>query len=225
MIFQSWFDVYLFWGLILLPIILIVVWFIDSVFLTPREAKTLKRATRKKKPVVPVAFDNGQCELKIVKELGDEGYIKTEDGWVGFLPRAQSNPGTANPITSSISILKDAKIPFLVGYAGKAILTTPNALAFVQYAKEKKIELPTSKDGTVEAKVFWPVNLRGIKELFPKSWNQAQVRASEVKSELTGILKGKKYFGQEGMKMFVLPGMIIIAIIVLFTFSVWFLRG
>jgi len=32
----------------------------------------------------------------------------------------------------------------------------------------------------VEIDIFWPVNLRTIKSMFAKSWNQAQVRASEA---------------------------------------------
>ena len=215
------------------PLILVVtnlIWIIDHVWLTPQESKIIKRAKRKKKPVVPVAFDNGQCEFKIADEIGDEGYVKTEDKWVGFLPRpVAGNPGEEaeglNPLISRVFTLKDAKVPFLVGYSGKAILTNPQALAMLEYAEAKKLKLPINlqkKQRFID--VFWPVNLRNLKNVFPKSWNQAQVRASEVKSELTGMLKGKKYFGMDSLKMFVLPGMIIIAIMVIFTLIIIFLR-
>jgi len=62
---------------------------------------------------------------------------------------------------------------------------------------------------------MWPIDGAAIKKAFPKSWNQAQIRALEKQSELTGMKKGEKYYGKEGLKFFVLPGMIIIAIMVL----------
>jgi len=206
--------------------IVIVAWIIDHVWLTPKEAKILKKATRKKKPLIVAAFDNGQCGFKIAKEIGDEGYIKTEDKWVGFLPRpiSEGNPGedekAANPLITRVFTLENAKIPFLVGYSGKAVLTNPQALAIIEHAEqtEQPIKIPLSikKGGKkLSVNIFWPINLTAIKKVFPKSWNQAQVRALEKQSELTGIKKGEKYYGREGLKYFVLPGMIIIAIIVL----------
>jgi len=206
-------------------IVLIIAWIIDHFWLTPKESKALKKAARKKKPIIPVAFDNGQIELKVCKELGDEGYIKTDDGWIGFLPRpvAQGNPGNknveaVNPLVTRVFMLKDAKIPFLVGYAGKAVLTNPQALAIMEHAEKtkQKTKLPFEVRGKkLLADVFWPVNLRTVKSVFQKQWNQAQIRAMEKKSELTGMKKGEKYYGKEGLKFFVLPGMIIIAIIIL----------
>jgi len=198
--------------------ITLIVWFIDHAFLTPKESKVLKKAKRKKKPIVPVAFDNGQIEFKVAKEIGDEGYVKTEDNWIGFLPRpVSSNPDTEadaiNPYISRVFILKDAKIPFLCGYAGKAVLTNPQALAMLEYAQEQeqKVRLPFGKKD-FKVDIFWPVNFRAIKNAFAKSWNQAQVRASEVKSELTGMLKGKKYFGMEGWKPLIAGVSIILAL-------------
>lgn len=216
-------------------VITVLLWIIDHVWLTPQESKIIKKAKRKKKPVVAVAFDNGQVEYKLAKEVGHEGYIKTDDDWIGFLPRpvATSNPGGSedqtNPYLSRVFMLKDAKVPYLPGYAGKAILSNPQALAMLEYAQEDekkhKFKLPFklgSKDVTVD--IFWPVNYRIIKNAFAKSWNQAQVRAIEVKSELTGILKGKKHFGMEGLKYFILPGMIIMGIIIVFALVIIFLR-
>jgi len=205
--------------------IVIVAWIIDHVWLTPKEAKAVKTAARKKKPLIVAAFDNGRCSFKVAKEIGDEGYIKTEDKWVGFLPRpiAEGNPGnkdeeTANPLITRVFTLENAKVPFLVGYSGKAVLTNPQALAIMEHAEEtkQKATLPLELKGKkLLADIFWPINLTAIKKVFPKSWNQAQVRALEKQSELTGIKKGEKYFGKEGLRYFVLPGMIIIAIMVL----------
>lgn len=219
-----WLQLFFLIGIPLILVAVIAAWIIDYFWLTPKEAKAVKKATRKKKPLIPVAFDNGRIEFKVAKEIGDEGYVKTEDGWVGFLPRPISggNPGKneekANPLITRVFTLQDAKIPCLFGYSGKAVLTNPHALAIMEHALKLKgkVRLPfeIAKE-KVFANIFWPVSLTAIKKLFPKSWNQAQVRALEQKSELTGIFKGKKYFGQEGLKYFVLPGMIIIAIMVL----------
>lgn len=228
-----WLQMFFLFGFPAAFFITIALWAIDHIWLTPQESKAIKKAKRKKKPVVPVAFDNGQVEFKVVKEIGDEGYIKTEDGWIGFLPRPiASNPHTnatkTNPILSRVFFLKDAKVPFLIGYSGKAIITNPKVLAILQYAKTQnqklKIKIPFLVGAKIaEVDIFWPVNLRLIKSMFAKSWNQAQVRASEVKSELVGMMKGKKYFGMEGMKMFVLPGMIIMAIMIIFALIMIFL--
>jgi len=100
------------------------------------------------------------------------------------------------------------------------VVTNPQALAIMEHAQKtkQKTQLPlTIKEGSKKllADIFWPVNLRTIKSVFQKQWNQAQIRAMEKKSELTGMKKGEKYYGKEGLKFFVLPGMIIIAIMVL----------
>jgi len=224
-----WLQLFFLIGFPTLFVLTLVVWAIDHIFLTPQESKIIKKAKRKKKPVVPVAFDNGQVEFKVVKEIGDEGYIKTEDGWIGFLPRPiTSNPSEeaakVNPILSRVFFLKDAKVPFLTGYSGKAVLTNPQALALLEYGEKKKLKLPFKLgDKNVEINIFWPVDLRTIKSMFAKSWNQAQVRASEVKSELVGLMKGKKFFGAEGMKYFVLPLTLIMGVIVVFALTMIFL--
>jgi len=62
-------------------IVLIAAWIIDHFWLTPKESKALKKAARKKMPIIPVAFDNGQIELKVCKELGDEGLATLEKVW------------------------------------------------------------------------------------------------------------------------------------------------
>jgi len=160
------------------------------------------------------------------KEIGEEGYIRTQDDWVGFLPRPiQSNPHTnaneANPILGRVFMLKDAKVPIVWGYSGKAVLSNAQALAMREWADKKKINLPFGKS----VEIFWPINLRTLKELFPKSWNQAQVRALEKKKELSGMLKGKKYFGNESYKPLIFGVSIILALgIILVLISVLFLK-
>jgi len=102
-------------------------------------------------------------------------------------------------------------VPIVLGYAGKAVLSNAQVLAMQEWANVKKIKLPFGKK---PINVFWPINLRKLKELFPKSWNQAQVRALEKTKELSGILKGKKYFGTEGWRPLVIPVGIILALVV-----------
>ncbi len=204
-------------------VIVLIIWGVDSFVLTPKESKIIKKAARKKRPVIAAAFDNRQCELKVAKELGDEGYIRTEDGWMGFLGRgiAEGNPKPdketeeASPLITRVFMLPHAKVPFLVGYAGKAILTNPHALAVMEHAQKKrhKIKLPFEIRGKqLLANVFWPVNLTAIKKVFSKSWNQSQLRALEKSSELTGMFKGKKYFGQEGWRTTIMAVSIILAL-------------
>jgi len=224
-----WLQLFFLFGFPAMFFVTIILWAIDHIWLTPDESKAIKKAKRKKRPVVPVAYDNGQVEFKVAKEIGDEGYIRTEDDWIGFLPRpTTSNPDKnavkTTPLLSRVFFLKDAKVPFLTGYSGKAVLTNPQALALLEYGEKKKLKLPFKLgDKNVEINIFWPVNIRNIKSIFAKSWNQAQIRALEKKKELVGILKGKKYFGMEGMKYFVLPLAMITLVIVVFALTIIFL--
>jgi len=227
-----WLELVFLLGFPVAFILTIIIWAVDYIWFTPKESKIIKKATRKKKPLLDIGFDNGQTEYKIAKKIGDEGYIETEDGWIGFLPRpigSSGNPGEdtnpkVNQLLTRVSFLKNAKIPIIRGYSGKAVLTNIKTLAALEHTplaeSKKRLKLPW-KLGAVN--IFWPADLRTIKKVFPKSWNQAQIRASEVKSELAGMLKGKKYFGMEGMKYFVLPAMLIIAIMVIFTLIIIFL--
>ncbi len=221
-----WLQLLFLYGFPSILVIVLVAWAIDSFWLTPKESKLIKKATRKKRLVAAVGYDNGQCDLKMADHLGDEGYARMNDGWTGFLgrnvvegnPKPDKNIERTNPLITRVFILKHAKIPFMVGYAGKAIITNPQALAIVEHAQKEnsKIKLPFEIRGKqLLANVLWPVSMTVIKKVFPKSWNQSQIRALEKISELTGLLKGKKWYGAEGLKYFVLPGMIIIAIIIL----------
>jgi len=123
-----WLQMFILFGIPIICIITNAGWIIDYIWLTPKESKTIKRATRKKRPLIDVSFDTGITEYKIAKEIGDEGYVKAEDGWIGFLPRAptKGNPGhgaNVTPLITHVDTLKHAKIPVLRGYSGKAILT------------------------------------------------------------------------------------------------------
>jgi len=59
------------------------------------------------------------------------------------------------------------------------------------------------------------VNLTEIRSLFSKPWDESQIRGYGADSKDEGIFETKKFSGAEGLKYFVLPGMIIIAIIIL----------
>jgi len=224
MILPTWLQFFFLFDFIVY-IILVAAWIIDHFWLTPNESGEIKWATRKKRPLDILYYDNGQCEIKATKETSEEGYHKLKNKWIGFnaRPIVEGNPtddelAKANTIIRRTFFLKDAKIPLNVCYAGKGVVTNAKALAIMEFAKENKQKLPLPleiKGKKLFANIMWPIDGTTIKKAFPKSWNQAQLRALEKKSELTGMKKGEKYYGKEGLKFFVLPGMIIIAIMVL----------
>jgi hypothetical protein len=220
-----WLQLFFLVGWPILFFIVLIAWIIDHVWLTPEESKIIKKATRKKRGLTLAGFDNRQAEFKMDKEVGEEGYRVMEDGWIGLdaRPVAEGNPepdkelDKANSLMRETLMLKHAKIPISIAYVGKAILTNPKALAVMQYAENTKqnVKLPFTIEGKkLIANVLWYVDSKLIKKAFPKSYNEAQIRAFGKRRELVGVKKGEKYYGREGLKYFVLPGMIIIAIII-----------
>lgn len=216
---------------------IIIVWLIWEFWITPKSARTLRKAKMKKRIPIIVEYDSGRIEIKLEKESTPEGGIKTEDGWTGFFPRLQvesSNPGqefgAVQNLVTKKTFLADCGVPVAFAYAGKAVLSNLQTLANLTYAPDKDKD-SAGKDSKVQeievgtkkyARVLWLVNLRILKMFFPKCWNIAQVRAMERQSEDIGFKRAQKFLKSD--KGPVLLGMVIALIIVLMIFLVVLVR-
>lgn len=217
-----WMQLMFLIGIPLALILTNLAWILNHVFLTPKECKIIKKASRKKKGAVMLGSDDGYADLESLDITGKSGYSATskkpEDRWVGFHARSIEEPEETsrekriaqyiNKLASRKMFLRHAKIPIWFGYSGKAILTSLYALIAHELTKEIAEKLKASNPGVI-------IDLTEIKSLFPKPWDESQLRANEVDAKTEGMLEAKKFFGMEGLKYFVLPGMIIIAIMVL----------
>ena len=207
--------------------IVIVAWIIDHVWLTPKEAKIIKKAARKKKPLVIMGSDDGYADFEILENVGREGYASTskkqKGKWIGFFARSIQDESTdseamkeeeqkkekklgrlINKLSSRKLFLRNAKVPVWFSYSGKAILTSLYSLIGAEATKE----IAENINPVV-------INLTDINRLFPDPWDESQQIANETDAKIEALYEGKKFFGMEGLKYFVLPGMIIIAIMVL----------
>lgn len=216
-----WLQLMFLFGFPLLLAITNVAWIIYRIFFIPKEAKMIIKASRKKKPIACLGSDDGYADLEVLPHAGAGGSVSTskkpEEHWIGFLARSvedeeekttnQKIGHLINKLASRKLFLRSAKVPIWFGYSGKAILTSLYALIAQDVISE------IEKLGKLNPKVV--VDLNQIKSLFPKPWDETQIRANEIDAKTEGMLEGKKFFGMEGLKYFVLPGMIIIAIIIL----------
>lgn len=223
-----WLQLFFLIGFPTMFFLTLAIWAIDHIWLTPQEAKIIKKAKRKKKPVVIHVGDEGHAKFEILEILGPEGYASTskdrKQKWLGFFPRIPPSEEIEkknteakiadfiNKLATKKSFLKDAKIPIWFAYSGKAILTSLYNLAGVKILEEQ---------GNPSGPVV--VNLQEIKALFAKPWDESQIRAQETDAYEEGSFTSKKFYGAEGMKYFVLPLAMITLVIVVFALTMIFL--
>jgi len=220
-----WLQLLFLLGFPIMFFVTLAAWIIDYIWLTPKEAKIVKKAARKKLPLVVLGGDDGYADLDVLQKRGKAGYGSTskkpKDAWTGFYARSveeEREPTNEekekekaivrliNKLSSRKLFLRHAKVPVWFGYSGKAILTSLYSLIGLDLLKET-----TEKIGNPKA----VIDLTEIRSLFDKPWDESQIRGYGADSKDDGIFETKKFSGVEGMKYFVLPGMIIIAIIIL----------
>lgn len=217
-----WLQMFFLIGFPAMFFVTIALWAIDHIWLTPDESKIIKKAKRKKRPLVIHVGDEGYAKFEILETLGPEGYAstskKSKQKWMGFFPRTPRSTeieaekkeakiaSFINKLASKKAFLKDAKIPVWFAYTGKAVLTSLYNLAGIKIMEERP------KGNPSKAVV---VDLQEIKALFDEPWDESQIRAQETDAYEEGSFTSKKFYGMDSMKMFVLPGMIIMGILVL----------
>ena len=203
----------------------IVAWGIWEFWYTPKEAKQIRSAKRKKAPLSLDAGDDGYANFNPLPQRGDEGYLATTKNpkgkHIGFLARHTTSIGDdfevaegkdkeltkkvaeyINRLSSRKLYLRYAKIPIWFGYTGKAILTSLYSLI----ALETLEELQTN-GGDPKTNPFLKVDLYAIKSLFSKPWDQTQIRNQEIRAKMEGTMEAKKWAGKEPiMWMIVVTG-------------------
>lgn len=226
-----WLQLFFLIGFPVMFFVTLALWVIDHVWLTPDESKIIKKAKRKKRPLVIHVGDEGYAKFEILETLGPEGYTstskKSKQKWLGFFPRVPQSieiedgkkeakiAAFINKLATKKAFLKDAKIPVWFAYTGKAVLTSLYNLAGIKIMEERPTGNPS------EAVV---VDLQEIKALFNAPWDESQIRAQETDAYEEGSFTSKKFYGMEGMKYFVLPLTLIMGVIIVFALTMIFLR-
>lgn len=196
-----------------------VAWFVFEHWLTPKEAKQIRTATRKKTPLMMLGGDDGYADISHAAFSGPEGILqtkkqgKTEEHYTGALPRPRvfendeinvaedKDVGKTVAFANFVSalanrrlLLRGARVPIWFAYRGKAVLASLYGLAALQMV-EKLDKVPEFKD------VFTSVDVVAIKSLFSEQWNESQINAQEADAERVGELKSKRFGGKENLIM------------------------
>jgi len=194
-----------FWVLIFACPAILFGWMIWWFKLTPENVRNLRYALKKKLPPTIVGWDDGRMTIHAPTEILPEGAIKTGDiknaktGGLRFtLPRASPNdPPNVKEVLQKRFFMDG--VPVLIGYAGKAVAANVETLAVLEYGDRFN---PT----------FFPVDARTLKNAMPHAWDQMLITALETKADLSGMLKGKKYFGNLVKQW--MPLMVILALVI-----------
>jgi hypothetical protein len=212
-------------AIILLVIAVIVavalgaIWFVWEHWLTPLESKDIRRAARKKRPLVLLGGDDGYADVKDAPFSGPEGILqtkkkgKTKEHWTGALPRPREfdqediNVSDGKDIKATVAVanyisqlanrrllLRGARVPIWVGYRGKAILASLYGLIALQLV-EKLATLPELKE------TFGIVDIVAIKAMFVEQWNESQINAQEADAERIGELNAGRFGGKDSLIM------------------------
>lgn len=165
--------------------------------MTPKSVRQLRKALKKKLPPLFVGWDDGRLTIHCPTEILPEGALKTKD-LTFALPRPSPKDTPQIRDVLNKRFFMDG-VPVWIGYAGKAVAANPKTLAILEY-------------GDAFNPTFFPVDARTLKTTMPNAWDQMLITALEVKADLSGMLKGKKYFG--GLVKQWMPLMVILALIV-----------
>lgn len=203
--------------------IVFIMWGVYEMVFTPTSAKTLRKCRMTRHIPVFLGFDTGKIEIQIEKASSPSGTaLITDKDWRGFVPRPQVESefsDIVNPILTKKNYMPDVGTPVWFGCASKAVLTNLQSLIYMGYAPlagnphGKFVGQVGEGDQKKEINVFWPITLTSLKQYFPLSWNQGQIRDNELQSEKVGYLEAKKYQGKE--KTALILGMVVLAILIL----------
>lgn len=217
-------------------------WIIWEVKFTPKEAKQIRRAARRKVPISLNAGDDGYGDFEPLTIKGNEGYMATskkeKSKWIGFLPRPSSaiphdfevDPEKDKVATKKIAeyinrlatrklYLRHAKIPIWLGYKGKSILTALYSLIALEIIEDLQ-----ANGGTPEINPYLKVDLYALKQLFSKPWDQTQIRNNEIRAKLEGQQEAKKFLGKEPLTILFISlgamfGLAVILVVVTYLFG------
>lgn len=219
-----------------------IAWFIYEYWLTPSESKDMRRASRKKRPLVALAGDDGYMDIKDAPISGSEGWLQTKEKgttkehYTGCLPRprvfaeSEINVGEKMDVKKTVAVanyismlanrrllLRGAKVPIWFAYSGKAVLASLYGLAALQML-EGLSQLKEFKSS------FVTVDIVAIKALFSEQWNESQINAIEADKERKGELKAKRFGGKENLIMLFAVMIIFIVVLIMLLALVYFFK-
>lgn len=196
-----------------------VVFFVYEHWLTPLEAKQIRTASRKKRPLMMLGGDDGYADFRSAFFSGSEGVLqdkpqgRTKEHYTGVLPRprvfAEEEIDVEEPFDKKKTValanfvsmlanrrllLRGAKVPIWFAYRGKAVLASLYGLACLQIIEglSKAEEFKTA---------FSTIDVPAIKSLFSEQWNESQLNAQETDAERVGELKAKRFGGKDNLIM------------------------
>lgn len=215
-------------------------WFIYEHWFTPLESKDMRRASRKKRPLLMLAGDDGYADIKDAPFSGAEGILKsknegrTKEHYTGALPRPQEftdsdiDAGEGFDLTKTVAVanyvsmlanrrllLRGAKVPIWFAYRGKAVLASLYGLAALQVV-EGLSQVKELKE------VFAAVDVVAIKSLFSAQWNESQINALEADAERVGELKAKRFGGKDNLIMLFAVMIIFVVVLIMLIAMAYF---
>lgn len=180
---------------------------------TPLEAKKVREASNKRRPLVIVEGDDGTVEFQVGYKRRPEGVLETvpqgkkpKIAWTGLIARGvkiqkpeanQTSTNGGTPADQDLSqvaevlsdqatthgSLRGAKIPVLFGYHGKAILTRIGHIASYQILERIKIHHPD---------LLATVDFTTLKTLFEMPWDETQLDAQAQAKYNEGFAAGRR---------------------------------
>lgn len=225
-----------------------VAWLVWEKWLTPKDSKEIRTASRKKRPLEFIAGDDGYLDIVFAKSGIAEGVLETskigtiDDSHIGALPRPiefteeqitvakdkdlKATVAMANYVSRQASrrlMLRGSKLPVWVGYRGKAILVSIYGLIALQFL-----------DGLVEnAKEFGEqfvaavakIDIIAIKDLFGEQWEESQIHALAYEKERKGEAKAKRFGGKENLIMLFAVMIFLVVLVIILIVAAYYLGG
>ena len=219
---------------LVIAIIVIIVYHLWEEHRYPREAKQIKQAALKNKPLIDMAGDDGYEDFVVGSEFIHEGILETKpltkssEPWVGFLPRQTEidkiEVASGKDAEKTMQVLawlakmssrklylRGAKVPVWHAYRGKTVAISLLGLVAIEMLEELAKAFPS---------IFASVDQLAIKNYFDLPWDQTQRSAQGQRRENVGFKKGLKWNKQEGLKtvafMFIVGGVLLVfAVIIL----------
>lgn len=225
-----WFFIMPIVGLIMcvvFPVVFGLLWF----KWLPPISKTLYRAKRKRLIPLFLTHDSGRASCVLVYERKGEGVLMTDDGRYKILPRYVGTEDAGNPEPKKVSkiysdfitkraLLTGLGLPILYGYSGTLCALNPEALALVESGDmiletaDMPVKAEKAKNKSLK-ELLRPLMIldpRKIKEVLNSSYDESQIGACLVDSEMIGML-GRPSQLKKYIPLFLILGILVVGAI------------
>lgn len=227
-----------------------IAWFVYEKWFTPNESKNMRRAFRRKRPLVFLAGDDGYADFVDAPFSGSEGILqtskqgRTQEHYTGALPRPrefdESDIQLSDQKENSPSQFDKKKTVamanFISSLANRRLLLRGAKIPVWLAYRGKAIlaslyglaalDLLTAMAQAKEFKdAFAAVDVIAVKALFGEQWNESQINAQETDAERKGFLNAKKFAGKESLIMFFVVMIVFIAVLICLIAVAYFFGG